>query len=121
MKRLPVLFGLMALVMAVLVSAGATQDTKKEDKKEVKFKPALPAGFKGLGLSKDQIQKIYTVQKEYHAKIVDLQAKLDEMKDARSKEEFKVLTDDQREKYLKSKGVDIKGKDKDKDKDKDKK
>src|SRR5262249_32039427 len=118
MRRVPVIFGMVALGLALLVSAGATQDAKKDkdEKKESKFKPALPAGFKALMLSKDQIKKIYSIQTEYHGKIVELQAKLDELKDQRSQEEFKVLTTDQRDKYLKSKGVDLKDKAKPADK-----
>ena len=121
MNRLPMMFGVMAIVAALVVGAGATQETKKDEKKEKKFTPQLPAGFKALGLSKDQVKKIYTVQTEFHGKIVELQAKIDELKEQRSMEEFKVLTTEQRDKYLKAKGVDTKGTDKDKDKGKDSK
>jgi hypothetical protein len=70
----------------------------------------LPAGFKALGLSKEQILKIYTVQTDYRAKIADLQKKINDLKKEQSREEFKILTDEQRDKYLKAKGVETKKK-----------
>ncbi len=113
MLRLPALFGIVTLALALLVSAGGTQDAKKEggDKKAPpKIKGALPPGFKDLGLSKAQIEKIYAAQVEHRTKIAELQTKINELKKAENAEVFKVLTDDQREKYLKNKGVETKDK-----------
>lgn len=121
MLRLPVLFGLVTLALALLVSAGGTQDAKKdkdEKKDPPKIKGFLPRGFKDLGLSKAQIEKIYTAQNEHRKKIAELQAKIGELKKSENAEVFKVLTEDHREKYLKNKGVETKDKGKDKDKDK---
>jgi hypothetical protein len=108
MHRLSILFGLVTLCAALLVSAGATQEGKKDDTK--KTKGILPPGFKDLGLSADQKTKIYSVQSEYKTKIAELEKKIKELKADESREVFKVLTDDQREKYLKAKGVDTKEK-----------
>jgi hypothetical protein len=114
MKRLPVIFGLVTICLVMLVGIGATQDTKKDDKKA---KGMLPPGFKDLNLSADQKSKVYTIQADYKAKIADLDKKIKDLRAQESQDVFKVLTDDQREKYLKSKGVDPKGKDGDKSKD----
>ena len=120
MSRLPVVFGLGILGLALIVGGGASQDAKKDKDDKGKVKGQLPPGFKDLGLSKDQISKIYSIQAEYKKKINDLQTKINELKSSQNQEEFKVLTDDQRDKYLKAKGVDIK-KDNAKKDDKDKK
>lgn len=117
MLRLPALFGLVTLAFALLVSAGATQDAKKEEKKAPpKIKGALPPGFKDLGLSKAQIEKIYAAQIEHRTKIAELQSKINELKKAENAEVFKLLTEEQREKYLKNKGVETKDKKKGADK-----
>jgi TolA-binding protein len=113
MRRLPVVFGIVMLAVSLIVTAGGTQEGKKDkdDKKETgKIKGQLPAGFKDLGLSKDQVLQVYKVQTEYNGKIKDLQSKIDELKKQRSQEEFKVLTQDQRKKYLEAKGVNTKDK-----------
>jgi hypothetical protein len=120
MNRLPVLFGLIALLLALLVGAGATQEKKDKDDPK-KAKGMLPPGFKDLGLSADQKGKIYSIQSDYKMKISDLQKKIKDLQAEESTAVFKVLTDEQRDKYLKAKGVDVKGKDKDKDKNKDSK
>jgi hypothetical protein len=119
MHRLPVIFGLVTLGLALLVGAGGSQDAKK-DKDEKKVKGFLPAGFKDLALSAEQKAKVYGIQGEYKVKIAELDKKIKELKAQESQDVFKVLTDEQREKYLKAKGVDTKEKSKDADKDKDK-
>ena len=122
MHRLPIIFGMVMLGLALLVSAGASQDAKKEEKKEEKKKEPgkskgmLPQGFKDLGLSKEQIGKVYSIQADYKVKHVELDKKIKELKSQESQEIFKVLSDEQREKYLKAKGVDTKEKTPTKDK-----
>lgn len=108
MKRMPMFCGFVILGLAFLVGNGATQD--KDKKEEKKIKGMLPPGFKDLGLSKEQVNKIYMIQTEYNGKIADLTAKLNELKKQKSAEEFKVLTEEQRDKYLKAKGVELKDK-----------
>jgi hypothetical protein len=117
MRRLPIIFGMVTLGLALLVSSGVSQDTKKEEKKKEvgKIKGQLPAGFKDLGLSKDQIAKIYGIHADYKTKIIELEKKVKELKVQESQETFKILTDEQRERYLRAKGVDTKKKNADKD------
>ncbi|HZZ78448.1 MAG TPA: hypothetical protein VFE62_08005 [Gemmataceae bacterium] len=110
MSRMSVVFGLGFLTLALIVGGGASQDAKKDKDEKAKVKGQLPAGFKDLGLSKAQIQEIYTLQTNYKKKIADLQAKIAELKKEQNQEEFKVLTDAQREKYLKAKGIEVKEK-----------
>jgi hypothetical protein len=111
MSRLPIVFGLVILGLALVVAGGATQEKGKDKDDKGKVKGTLPQGFKDLGLSKDQITKIYTIQGDYKKKISELDAKIKEYKSQQFQDELKVLTDEQREKYLKSKGLDTKGKD----------
>ncbi|MBM3996164.1 MAG: hypothetical protein FJ303_18735 [Planctomycetes bacterium] len=120
MNRLIVVFATVTLSLMLVVSAGTSQDAKKDEKKKDKVKGMLPPGFKDLGLSKDQVTKIYSIQADFKAKIAELDKAIKEMKAKESADVFKILTDEQREKYLKSKGVDTKKKDSDK-KDPDKK
>jgi hypothetical protein len=110
------IFGLGILGLALMVAGGATQEKKDKDDKG-KVKGQLPPGFKDLGLSKDQVGKIYSIQADYKKKIGDLQTKIGELKKEQTHEEFKILTDEQRDKYLKSKGLELKDKKDDKSKD----
>ena len=126
MFRLPALFGLVMLGLALLVSAGATQDAKKDKDKDAKkdppkIKTALPKGFDSLGLSEKQVARIFAIQTEHRTKVADLQQKvaelqkkIGELKKAENGEVFKSLTDEQQEKYLKSKGIGVKEPEKDK-------
>ena len=126
MNRMSMFCGLGILCLAFLVGSGASQDAKKDKDKDTKketgkAKGLLPQGFKDLGLSAEQVAKIYAVQAEYNAKIAELNKQINELKGKRSKEEFNVLTAEQREKYLKAKGLDSKDKAPPKDKPADKK
>jgi Type II secretion system (T2SS), protein G len=105
MKRLPVIVGLVTVCLAMLVGIGATQDTKKEEKKA---KGMLPPGFKDLNLTAEQKGKIYALQADYKKKIADLDKQIKDLRAQEFPELIKVLTDDQREKYLKAKGVEPK-------------
>jgi hypothetical protein len=104
---------MITLASALLVGSGGTQE-KKDKEEPKKAKGMLPAGFKDLNLSADQKSKIYALQAEYKTKIVELEKKVKDLRAEETSAVFKVLTDDQREKYLKAKGVDTKPKDKDK-------
>src|SRR4051812_14999920 len=111
MNRWSTLCGLGILGVALLVGAGSTQDTKKEEKKEdKKAKGFLPAGFKDLNLSASQKERVYTVLGDYKGKISSLEKQIAELKKQQQQEVFKVLTDEQKEKYLKSKGLEGKEK-----------
>ncbi len=119
MSRLPMVFGLGILGLALIVGGGASQDAKKDKDDKGKVKGQLPPGFKDLGLSKDQVTKIYSIQSEFKSKIGELQTKINELKKTQNQEEFKVLTDEQRDKYLKAKGIETKKDDAKKDAKKD--
>jgi hypothetical protein len=108
--------GLGILCLAMIVGTGTSQDAKKDKDKAGKIKGQLPPGFKDLGLSTEQVTKIYGIQADYNAKIAELNKQIAELKGKRSKEEFNVLTKDQLEKYLKNKGLDKDKAGKDKDK-----
>jgi|ERR1043165_267614 hypothetical protein len=117
MLRLPAFFGMVLLGMAMLVSVGESQDGKK-DKEDKKAKGQLPPGFKDLGLSAEQKGRIYSIQADYKAQISELEAKIKALRTKENQDVFKVLTDEQRDKYLKAKGVDPEKKSKEGDKDK---
>lgn len=93
-----------ALFGAMLVlSAGLTAQEKKDDPKAVKkeeggtkFKGQLPANWKKLGLSDEQVQTVYKIQSKHNEEIDRLEAKIREIKTARDKELRTVLTDGQK-------------------------
>lgn len=95
-----VLLGMMFALSGGLVG----QEPKKQDSKPAvvkdepvgKVKGFLPANWKKLGLSEDQIQKVYKVQAKYGDEIEKLEAKIAELKAAMTKERADVLTPDQK-------------------------
>jgi hypothetical protein len=93
MYRLSMVFGALLVGLAVLVSAGASQEKKD------KAKGQLPPGFKDLNLSAAQTEKIYTVQGDYKKKIDDLNKQIGELKGQQKKAVVAVLTDEQKQKY----------------------
>jgi Spy/CpxP family protein refolding chaperone len=83
------------LTVALLVGWLLAADTKSgEEKKDPdpKAKGQLRANWKKLGLSDDQVQKIYKVQGEYRGKIDVLEQKIKELREEQYAEELKVLT-----------------------------
>ena len=113
MLRLSVVCGSLLLGLSLIVSAGVSQEKdKKDEPKKEKAKGMLPAGFKDLNLSAEQKSKVYGIQADYKAKIAELEKKVKDLKSQESKDIFAVLTDDQRAKYLKAKGVEAPAKDK---------
>lgn len=100
---------LLALFAALVVLSGGLvgQDPKKDDKKTDdkkvekkddggKAKGVLPANWKKLGLTDDQVQKVYKVQNKYDEEIDKLQAKIDALKTERTKDMKAVLTAEQK-------------------------
>lgn len=69
-------------------------DVKKEDPKVVKGQ--LPTYWRMLGLSEDQVQKVYKIQNKYGDEIDTLEAKIKELKDKMAKERGEVLTAEQK-------------------------
>lgn len=89
-----VLFGSMLVLSGGLVG----QEPKKEDPKKdnVKVKGTLPQNWKKIGLTDDQVQKIYRIQNKYNEEIEKLEAKIAELKGTMDKERKAVLTADQK-------------------------
>ena len=94
-SMLGVLFAGLVVLSGGLVGQEPKKDDKKPDepkkvdKKDdspVKAKGVLPANWKKLGLTEDQVQKVYKVQNKYDEEIDKLQAKIDQMKADRTKD-----------------------------------
>ena len=90
-----------ALLVAMLcLSSGLVgQEPKKEAKKDepaTKFKGQLPANYKKIGLSDDQVQTVYKIQSKYNEEIDKLDAKIKELRAAKDKEVKAVLTPEQK-------------------------
>lgn len=92
MPRPRVLFG---MLVVVLVGSFLFAQEKK-DPPTVRARGQLRAGWKQLGLTDEQVQRVYTVQSEYRTKIDALEAQIKELKQKQEQEEFKVLTDAQK-------------------------
>lgn len=98
MTRIRNLCGLLAVLLAVgwLVAA---DDKKAGDEPKAptpRAKGQLPPGFKKLGLTDDQVQRVYRIQGDYKAKIDELDQKIRELKRQQRVEEYQVLTDAQK-------------------------
>ncbi|MFO0821575.1 MAG: hypothetical protein U0792_00280 [Gemmataceae bacterium] len=87
--------GVLAMGM-FLLSGGLTGQEPKEPVGKVKG--FLPNNWKKIGLSEDQVQQIYKIQKKYDDEIDKLEAKIAELKVAKDKERKAVLTPDQKKK-----------------------
>jgi Spy/CpxP family protein refolding chaperone len=86
---------LAGLLVLVLGTGGLLlgQDKKPGDKEApTKYKGQLPAGWKKLGLSEEQVQKVYKVQHDFRARIEALEEQIDALKRQRQAEMEKVLT-----------------------------
>ncbi len=102
MLRLCCMGGSLLLGLTLLVGTGTSQD---KSKKTDKVRGMLPAGFKDLNITAEQKAKIYSIQTDYRGKIDELEKKIKDLKAAEQKEVFSVLTEEQRTKYFKSKGI----------------
>src|SRR4051794_25998473 len=98
-----VLVGFLFVLSGGLVGQEKKQESKKDEvkkdevkKDEGKAKGMLPANWKKLGLSDDQVQKIYKIQSKYGEEIDKLEAKIAELKATMDKERRAVLTADQK-------------------------
>jgi hypothetical protein len=117
MYRLSRLMGLGILGLTLVVGVGVSGDKKDKDPPKGKT-PSLPAGWKALKLSKDQIEKVHAITSDYNSKIEELTDKIAALKAQRTAEQVKVLTAEQKAQYLK--GLTGEGIDKDKGPPKDK-
>jgi hypothetical protein len=98
MFRFSAFIGAAILGMAFLVGSGASQDAKKETKAKTSY---VPAGWKVLGLSKDQTAEFAKIHNSYKGKIKDLEDKILEAKTQEKQEMVKLLTEDQKDKLRK--------------------
>lgn len=103
---------LLTLAVSLSLSASGGDKDKPADKSSTdkKVKSPLPAGFKDLGLSAKQKDDMHKIISDYKVKIDALTKQIADLKKQESIEVFKLLTDEQRDKYLKSKGVEPKDK-----------
>jgi hypothetical protein len=90
-----------ALVCVTLAVLWAGQGLSGEKDPPVKAKGQLPPNWKKLGLSADQVQKIYGIQTEYRTKVQKLEAEIKQLRQRERSEMFQVLTDDQKAKLRK--------------------
>jgi len=95
MFRRSIFLGTAILSLAVLVGSGASQDKKG--------KSPLPTGFKALNLTPVQDEKVRQVSAEYQAKIEEATRKLKELQAERLRAQLAVLTEEQRQLYIKNK------------------
>ena len=115
MFRVSMVFGFVILALALLVSTSESQEKKD------KGKAPLPAGFKGLNLTPTQDEKVRSIGAEYKTKIDELNKKIKELGAEKLRAELAVLTEEQREQYVRNKtGEEAKKKDAKKDAPKDK-
>ena len=70
--------------------------TKVDPKVEPKAKGQLPQNWKQLGLTDEQVQKVYKVQAKYNDDIEKLEAQIKDLKVKMSKERSEVLTAEQK-------------------------
>jgi hypothetical protein len=87
--------GLTVLSVALLGGLLMGQDTKKTDK-EPPPRGALPAHFKKLGLSEDQLMAVRKVHGEYRTKIEKLKQEIAELQKEERTKLNQVLTAEQR-------------------------
>ena len=96
--RFSAMLGMCMLGVALAVSTGAGGGGEKKEK----VKGQLPQGWKALGLSADQTEKIYKVQADHKAEIDKLTNQLNELKSKRQSEMVKHLTEAQKEQLAKN-------------------
>jgi Spy/CpxP family protein refolding chaperone len=93
----------MAVLAALLLAGGGSllgEDPKKADEGDTPAKvrtPALPAGWKGLKLTKEQRAKVSGIQGDYAKKIAALTKQIEDLKAQEKAEMAAVLTDQQKE------------------------
>jgi Spy/CpxP family protein refolding chaperone len=97
------LLGAMLSLSSGLVGQEPKKEAKKDDPKATKkdepagkFKGQLPANWKKLGLSDQQVQDVYKIQSKYNEEIDKLDAKIKELKATMDKERRAVLTPEQK-------------------------
>ena len=77
------------MLVGVLLASGLIGQEKDVP---AKVKGTLPANWKKVGLTDDQVQQVYRVQARYNAQIAELDAKIKELKKIEKAEMEKVMT-----------------------------
>jgi septal ring factor EnvC (AmiA/AmiB activator) len=85
--------GVIVLALALLGFTYAQE--KSDDRTLAEVRGQLPAFYKKLGLSKDQVHKILKIRADSKKKVADLQRQIDQVKAAERTELEKVLTPQQ--------------------------
>lgn len=109
MKKLALLICFGGLVALFLGSGWLGSVPAVNAQQGKKFRGRLPDYWKKLGLSKDQIQQVYAIQREYYARIQALQEQIKKLQDEERAKLLAILTESQkqrlREIYLKKAGL----------------
>jgi hypothetical protein len=97
MLRVRGLLGVLAMLLVVswLLAADNKADPDKKDP-DPKAKGTLRPNWKKLGLSDDQVQKIYKVQTDYRTKIDVLEQQIKDLRQQELTDQVKLLTDAQK-------------------------
>ena len=95
--RFSAMLGMCMLGVALAVSTGAGGGEKKE-----KAKGQLPQGWKALGLSAEQTEKIHKIYADHKTEIDKLTAQLNDLKAKQKSEQVKILTEAQKEQLAKN-------------------
>jgi hypothetical protein len=82
-------------VVLLLSGSGAAGQDKELP---IKIRGQLPPGWKKIGLSDEQVQRVYKIQGQYKSKINKLEAEIKLLRAEEKAEMFRVLTDDQKTK-----------------------
>jgi|SRR5208282_399155 len=90
MRRTWTLVGVMGLVLLAGSWVAGADDTP------AKAKGTLPQNWKKLGLTDDQVQKVYRIETDYREKIGVLEAKIKQLKDEQKMQMEGILTDAQK-------------------------
>ena len=97
MVRVRWLLGLLVVMFLVAgTSVSADDDKKADEPTQPAAKGTLPAGWRRLGLTDDQVKKVYRIQTEYRNKIDVLQQKIASLKKEERGEMEKILTEAQK-------------------------
>ncbi len=100
--------GLIGLVTAQDPKGEKTDPKAKEA--PARAKGILPSGWREIGLTDDQRQKVYTIDAKYDEEIDKLTLKIKELKEKKRKEQLDVLTMEQKKRlednFKKKAGID---------------
>jgi hypothetical protein len=102
MMRLARLMVLGILGIILLVGAGISGGTKKDKEPSADDLPKLNKHWLALNLTKEQLEKIATIQRKSLPKLSEFEKKLHELKNAETDELLQMLTDPQKAEIIKN-------------------